>query len=129
MVQKTQHKANARQRVRAAIQQHTHGQGLTLLLGKNNFDHTPVKLSTVPVFFGILRIFVVEEFDEGKRLPPPGKAQTTTSQRTLHATVTANVPHASSVQSTRGTYIAPRTERTGANTRAKSVNRKPVSHK
>ena len=50
------------------------GKGLTLLLSKDNFDHAPVKFAAVPVLFGVLRILVVEELDESKRLLPPADA-------------------------------------------------------
>jgi hypothetical protein len=50
------------------------GKGRTLLLGEDDFDHTPKELAAVPVLLGVLRILVVEELDEGERLLPPADA-------------------------------------------------------
>ena len=49
------------------------GKGRTLLLGEDDFDHTPKELAAVPVLLGVLRILVVEELDEGERLLPPAR--------------------------------------------------------
>jgi len=78
-------------RVRACVRalQKRVGKGRTLLLGEDDFDHTPKELAAVPVLLGVLRILVVEELDEGERLLPPADAHSV-SGACLPSAITAS---------------------------------------